>query len=226
MQRLTRLTALLTLLQSQKKLKAQDLAERFDVSVRTIYGDICTLQDAGVPVGGDAGVGYYMVEGYTMPPVAFTSREANALLAVGALVHQQSDRSLKESHDAALDKIQVVLKATQQDQTEALEIRQDSSKVRREKHEAHLLMSIQEAINEYHLIEMEYLSQYKGEYTRRTVEPLGLYFTEAHWVMVAFCQLRQANRDFRLDRIHNMQVTNVTFNYRPFHLKAYFQSIG
>jgi len=80
MNRLTRITSILTQLQSKKVITAKKIADRFEISLRTVYRDIKTLQGAGVPIGSENGMGYFIVDGYSLPPIMITEEEANALI--------------------------------------------------------------------------------------------------------------------------------------------------
>ncbi|HEY8512458.1 MAG TPA: HTH domain-containing protein, partial [Cyclobacteriaceae bacterium] len=86
MNRIDRLTAILIHLQSKRLVKAEELASRFDISLRTVYRDVKALMEAGVPIGSEAGVGYFIVDGYHLPPVMFSQEEAGAMLLAGKLV--------------------------------------------------------------------------------------------------------------------------------------------
>ena len=92
MNRFDRITAILIQLQSKKVVRAQDLADRFDISLRTVYRDIRTLEEAGVPLYGEAGVGYSIVDGYRLPPVMFTQEEAMAFITAEKLMEKFTDQ--------------------------------------------------------------------------------------------------------------------------------------
>src|SRR5690606_36539481 len=123
MNRFDRVTSILIQLQSRKVIKAQDLAERFGVSVRTIYRDIRSLEEAGVPLYGEAGVGYSMAEGYKLPPVMFTREEAMALVTAEKLIEKLADLESGKSYKEALYKIKSVLKGQEKDLLEEVEER-------------------------------------------------------------------------------------------------------
>src|SRR5689334_22898242 len=108
MNRIDRLTAILIQLQSKRIVKAKEIAERFDISLRTVYRDIRALEEAGISIGSDAGIGYYLSEGYHLPPVMFTIEEASALITAGKLMEEFSDLHLKKHFDSALYKIKAI----------------------------------------------------------------------------------------------------------------------
>src|SRR5688572_29301370 len=105
MNRIDRLHAILTHLQSKKKVTAQDIADRFNISLRTVYRDVKALEESGVPVIGEAGIGYSVMEGYRLPPVMFTQEEASALIMGAKLAEKFTDHSVRKHFDAALYKI-------------------------------------------------------------------------------------------------------------------------
>jgi len=96
MNRIDRVSAILIHLQTKKIVKAQEIADRFSISLRTVYRDIKALEESGVPVGGEAGVGYQLMEGYRLPPVMFTKEEAIAFLTAEKMVEILTDASSKK----------------------------------------------------------------------------------------------------------------------------------
>src|SRR3954465_1610992 len=121
MNRIDRVTAILIQLQSRKIVKAQDIAERFNISLRTVYRDIRTLEEAGIPLIGEAGVGYSIMDGYRLPPVMFTKEEATAFLTAEKLVEKLTDTSTKESYRSAMYKVRSVLRSAEKDHLESIE---------------------------------------------------------------------------------------------------------
>src|SRR6185312_1588975 len=111
MNRIDRLHAILTHLQSKKRVTAQEMADRFNISLRTVYHDVKALDEFGVPVIGEAGSGYTIMEGYRLPPVMFTQEEACALLLGGKLVERFTDGSVKQHFQSALFKNKAVLRS-------------------------------------------------------------------------------------------------------------------
>src|SRR6187551_810936 len=105
MNRIDRVTAILIQLQSKKIVKAQDIAERFNISLRTVYRDINTLQEAGVPVIGEAGLGYSIMDGYRLPPVMFTKEEAAAFLTAEKFVETLTDAATAAQYKSAMYKV-------------------------------------------------------------------------------------------------------------------------
>jgi predicted DNA-binding transcriptional regulator YafY len=215
MNRIDRLTAILILLQSRRVVPARAIADRYGISLRTVYRDIRALEEAGVPIGAEAGLGYFLVEGYHLPPVMFTTDEAGALLLGGKLVERFSDGGASRHFAEAMDKIKAVLGHRDQDYINRLDDLVTVLKAASPKHDianGGLLIDLQAVLTRQHQIRIEYWSGYKDEHTTRVVEPLGLCFYAGHWHLLAFCHLRGDYRDFRVDRVKTMQEMETGFN--------------
>ncbi|AXT55264.1 YafY family transcriptional regulator [Aquimarina sp. MMG015] len=221
MKRLHRLTAILVKLQSKKIVQASDLAEKFDVSIRTIYRDMLALSDAGVPIGAEAGTGYFLVDGYSLPPIMFSEKEANALITAAKIIHTNNDESLISDYNTAIEKVKAILNTTQKEKLELLEKRIVSPPYKKSPASTYL-STIQKAITDLRVLEIEYTAASK-EYTKRSIEPLGVYFTNTIWVLIAYCRLRKDYREFRTDRIINLIETSELFPPKFFTLEEYFK---
>lgn len=225
MNRLTRITATLIQLQSKRIVTAKEIADRFDVSLRTVYRDIKTLQDAGVPIGSENGLGYFIVEGYQLPPVSLTEEEANTLIISEEFIKRQGDKSLIKNFNSLLIKIKATLQTFQKDQVDLLASRTYSFN-KGQKIESNGLSLIQKSISNQIALDISYKSLYKDELTSRRIEPLAVYFTNNAWIVIAYCRLREALREFRLDRISALSPTNQHFKVRvEFNLQKYFESL-
>ena len=121
MNRIDRLSAILIQLQSRRLVKAQQIADKFSISLRTVYRDVHALQEAGVPVIGEAGTGYSLMEGYKLPPVMFNADEATALLTAAKLMQSKTDASSSRYYTSALDKIKAVLRLAEKDHIEEID---------------------------------------------------------------------------------------------------------
>lgn len=212
--RFDRVTAILIQLQSRKTTKAQDLAERFGTSLRTIYRDIRSLEAAGVPVYGEAGLGYSLVDGYRLPPVLFSREEAAALLTAGKLVEGLAGPRIRADYKAALYKIRAVLREHDKDFLESIEggmaVRKPLPKdPRADRPDS--LPDILRGVAEKRVLALVYRVPGRGEETRRKVEPVGVFFDNANWHLIAYCRLRQDYRDFRLDRIVSLALLKEAF---------------
>ncbi|OEK05903.1 helix-turn-helix transcriptional regulator [Roseivirga misakiensis] len=228
MNRIDRLTAILVHLQSKKVVTAQEIANRFDISLRTVYRDVRSLEEAGVPLGAEAGKGYFIMEGYHLPPVMFTSEEANALVIGSKLIERQTDKSIKQHFQEAMFKIKSVLKSNEKEGLEKLEsqIRVASiPQMESEDFPNNFLATIQRALVDQCVLEFKYFSNYTGDFNVRQVEPIGLTFYGGHWHLLAFCRLRQAPRDFRVDRLVKLQMLEETFETTPTRVESFMEEI-
>ena len=227
MNRLDRLTAILIHLQTKRVVRAQELADRFGISLRTVYRDVRSLEEAGVPIGAEAGVGYFLTD-YHLPPVMFTSAEASALLLGGKLIEKLADSSVRTEFDSALYKIKSVLKRADQEHLEGLDAHIDVAQPNwRQPYSNDLLTPIQHAIAQNHVLELQYHSQYKDAETQREVEPVGLYHYHMSWHLIAYCRTRQDYRDFRVDRIRHLTDTSQRFTRRDrLSLQEYLDRLG
>jgi predicted DNA-binding transcriptional regulator YafY len=223
MNRINRITAILTQLQSKRIVTAKAIADRFEISLRTVYRDIRSLQEAGVPIGSENGVGYFIVDGYRLPPIMFTEEEANAMITADKLVNQKNDASLSKNYTSALIKIKAVLRNQQKEKIELLDSRISADSKYTINPKSAYLSKIQTAITDFLQLNITYKSIYKNEITKRNVKPLALYFTENDWILIGFCMLRNGIREFRLDKIENLILTTEKFkHFTDFDLSKYF----
>jgi len=215
MNRIDRLTAILIHLQTKRVVKAEEIAERFEMSLRTVYRDVKALMEAGVPIGSEAGKGYFIVDGYHLPPVMFTQDEASSMLLAGKLVEKMTDKSVKTAFESALLKIKAVLSDSGKDHLEDLYSHIEVMRSPREEHEFpnHFLTDIQRAVVEKEVMRLEYFSN-NDELTQRDVEPIGLFHYGAAWHVIGWCRLRNGYRDFRADRIKNLLWPGIKFDAR------------
>lgn len=221
--RLARLTSILTQLQSRRLVTAQELATRHDVSIRTIYRDIRTLEQSGVPIITEEGKGYSMMEGYRIPPVMFTEQEANALITAEQLISRNKDQSLVEEYRSAITKIKSVLQQNQKSKTELLEQRiQVRNNAAFESTSSHLIQ-LQSAIADFKVMKLSYQSLGQEE-SERHIEPFALYTTKENWVLIAYCRLRNDFRSFRLDGIQRLRPTGEVFEPHQLTLEQYLEN--
>ena len=224
MNRINRITAILTQLQSKRIVTAQTIANRFEISLRTVYRDIKSLQEAGVPIGSENGIGYFIVDGYRLPPIMFTEDEANAMITADKLVHQKNEKSLSKNYTSALIKVKAVLKNKQKEKIELLDQRISADNKYIINPKSDFLSKIQTSITDFFQLNIIYKSIYKNEVTQRNVKPLALYFTENDWILIAFCTLRNDIREFRIDKIVDLKITDITFkHFKDFNLFQYFE---
>lgn len=214
MNRIDRLTAILIQLQGKPRVPIDELEERFEVSRRTIFRDIKSLMEAGVPIGGDAGEGYFIVDGYHLPPVVFNKEEAAALLTGAKLLEKNADSQLARSFSEAMFKIKAVLRYKDKEFLNNLEntisVIGSPMTVVHGFPESHL-SDIQLALASRKVISINYYSNYNETTTQREVEPLGLVYYAARWHLIGFCRLRKDLRDFRTDRIQSLRILSGTY---------------
>lgn len=221
MKRLDRITAIHIQLQSKKLVIAREMAERFEVTNRTIYRDIQTLRQAGVPIGEEEGKGYFLVDGYRLPPVMFTSEEAKSLVAVKNILNYHTEDSLNKNFESALLKIKAVLPDSEKNKLEFLDSRTAFHEPWAPKSSS--LEQIQKSITENLKLKISYLSK-KDEDTVRIICPYALYFSGATWTTIGYCELRKEIREFRLDRINSLTELIETFiPNKAFNLNKYLQ---
>lgn len=230
MNRIDRLTAILIQLQSQKVVKAEEIAYRFEISTRTVYRDVKALMEAGVPIGSEAGTGYFIVDGYHLPPVMFTQDEANSLLLAGKLVEKMTDKSVRQAYTSALVKIKSVLNAAEKDSLQHLdgnvEVFVRSRPEPNTEFPDNFMTAIQRAVAARKVLKITYTNS-AGESTRREVEPLGVSYYGMTWHLIGWCCLRKEYRDFRADRIRDLVETGHGFEKEAhITLKEYFQTMA
>ena len=211
--RFDRIVAILIQLQSKRIVKAQELAERFEVSLRTIYRDIRSLEASGVPIYSEAGVGYSLVDGYRLPPVMFTREEASSFIAAEKLMETFIDKELGKQFASALFKIKSVLKNTDKDWISSIEskviIQQPSMHLFNEKvpDAMHILFK---SIADKTQVKLSYQA-FDADSSERIIEPVGVFHDNNNWYIFGFCHLRKDYRQFRADRIQGIEKTEVSF---------------
>ncbi|WP_439558235.1 helix-turn-helix transcriptional regulator [Dyadobacter sp.] len=222
--RLSRLVAILTQLQSRRMVTSTELAGRFNVSVRTIYRDIRTLESAGVPIVTEEGKGYSLVDGYRLPPVMFSEEEANALITAEKLVLLNKD-SLLQNYAGAVTKIKAVLRGNLKDQTDLLSRRVAFEETSSLKSSSNFLSSVQIALTHFNVIQLTYQSSAKDEMTTRLVEPFAVINRLGeNWYLIAWCRTRQDFRLFRFDRVIRLEITGDTFKPHKISLEEFLEN--
>jgi predicted DNA-binding transcriptional regulator YafY len=215
--RIDRLMATILLLQGRRVITAEDIAGHFEISLRTVYRDIAALSEGGVPIVAEAGVGYSLLNGYSMPPVMFTPEEASALFMGGHLVEHLTDPSLEAQMRSALLKIRSVLPRGHQDRLDRLQRSTAflAGPPPGPDGESAVLTRIQSALAQRRVLEITYQTKGEGPAKRREVEPLGLVFYSDRWHLIGYCRMRRDFRDFRTDRITALSVRTETFEGHP-----------
>jgi len=228
--RIDRLHAILTHLQSKKRVTAQEIADRFEISLRTVYRDVKALDESGVPVIGEAGTGYSIMEGYRLPPLMFTQEEAAALVLGAMLAEEWTDDSVRKNLDTALFKIKAVLRSTDKDHMDLLaehvKILRPRMAFEEDSTSSQHMVGLQKAIVEKRVIFIHYCANYNDSITERFVEPIGLCYYSGSWHVIGWCRLRKDYRDFRLDRIKRLQIKDEGFESKSHQsLQQYIKSM-
>ncbi len=220
--RISRLTAIITQLQSKRLLTAPELANKFSVSTRTIYRDIRALEQSGIPIATEEGKGYTLMEHFRLPPVTFTESEANALITAEKIVQKNKDTSFINAYSDAISKIKSVLVHNLKDRVNLLDERvyfaENEDNIRSSNH----LQSIQFALTNFYQVAITYTDQ-SNHLSDRTIEPFALLSTQEKWLLVAWCCLRNSFRFFRLDRIQKLTLLSEKFEPHKLTLQEYFE---
>ncbi len=203
MRRADRLFQIVQHLRGRRLTTAEWLAQRLQVSRRTIYRDVQDLMLSGVPIEGEAGVGYMVRHGLDLPPLMFSREQIEALVVGARLVRRFAGGALAQSAQSALDKIEAVL-------PEELRARVEQTRVfvphfAADEKTSKLFDGVHLALNQRRFIAIRY-TRADGELSLRTLRPLGLYFWGAVWTLAAWCELRQDYRSFRIDRIQQLDL--------------------
>ena len=218
--RISRLTAILTQLQTKRTLTATSLSEKFGVSKRTIYRDLKALEKAGVPILTQEGKGYTLMEGYRIPPIMLNEKQANALILAEQLVLQNKDASFVKDYSEAIDKIKSILRYTIKDKANLLANRTQYNEVINQERSSNNLSDLQHALTNYNLVKIQYINKEQVT-TNRLIEPFALV-SATNWYLIAWCRLRKEFRFFRLDRIQKIEVLSENFEPHNLTLQEYF----
>jgi predicted DNA-binding transcriptional regulator YafY len=212
MDRLARLIGIILHLQSKKIITAEDLSSAFNISTRTIYRDIQTLTEAGVPISASPSEGYRLIQSDCLTPIMFTHGEASALLMGTEFVIKKADAAYKKDAENALLKIKSILKNETKEYLEKID--QSTVIINNITSDKNILQNIQNSIAENRVIHLKYFSLSKNEVTERDIEPLGLIHYGENWRIIAYCRLRKDFREFRINRIKAIKFSEEIFNIR------------
>lgn len=205
--RFDRILAIYMHLQAKPVVTAAALAEKYEVSLRTIYRDIRSLMQAGIPIYGEAGNGYSLVEGYKMPPLQFSREEALSFVAAEKLVEKYTDKNLAHHFTTAMLKMKAILRGNEKEHVALLG---DNFLVRGGRHQfneklTHGTNTLIESIAEKKCVEIYYSKPSDKTPEKREIEAVGIFVESKFWYVLAYCKLRNDYRQFRLDRISNIR---------------------
>ena len=213
MRRIDRLVGIALLLSARRRLKAEELAQEFEVSLRTVYRDVRALEQAGFPVVGSPGDGYRLPPGSQLRPLNLEPGEAEALLIGARLLDQTADEDLRDLLKGAIAKLEAV--STPESVRRLRESRTRVIMPPFRSRRPGPLTLLLEAIKDRKVVEVLYDGLSRGEKTRRVIEPLGLVRLGEYWVVPSYCRLRTDLRTFRADLMLEARLTGETFEPRP-----------
>ena len=222
MRRADRLFQIVQYLRGGRLITAETLAERLEVSRRTIYRDVADLIGSGVPIEGEAGVGYVMRQGYDVPPLMFTNAEIVALVAGARMIRAWGGLSMAAAAEEALVKINAVLPDAARTRADSVQIHAIQMGELGDDTRA-LIDQLESASNTRTLLTIHYGDQ-TGATTSRTIRPLGLWFWGKVWTLIAWCELRHDFRVFRVDRMHSVTPGEIFRAEPDKSLRAFFAS--
>lgn len=207
MNRIDRLSAILIQLQSRTQLKAQQIADRFEISLRTVYRDIRALEEAGIPIVGNPGVGYSLIEGFKLPPLMFTHEEALSFLIAEKLVNELTDTDSSQHCRSGMEKIRSVMRLADKEVLETVEENLSILKTYKSTlYKPDVLLVILQSIHRKRVLRIVYLNA-----PERQVEPVGLFFSKSNWYMIAYCLQKESHLTFRIDRLQEAVLLDKPF---------------
>ena len=203
MRRADRLFQIVQLIRGRRLTTAAFLAQRLEVSQRTVYRDVADLQHQGVPIEGEAGVGYRLGQGFELPPLMFTQDEARALVASVRMAQVWQDPALAKGSQVALGKILSVLPPAARAAAQSMTV--FAPPMGLDTAVMASLQTLREAAQAQHKAVLLYRDA-SGAVSERTVRPLGCFFWGKVWTLAAWCETRADFRSFRLDRIERLEL--------------------
>lgn len=210
MRRAERLFRLVNEMRNRGLTRAQDLAEYFEISVRTVYRDIAHLQASGLPIEGEAGVGYLLRPGFDLPAMTFTFEQLDAIAVGLSFVEAAGDTSLSEAASEVRAKLQATLPDPERRKLENAPF----FSTRRDGRVAPFAKTVRRAIREHAILQLHYRNA-EGEISSRRVRPLAIWVFTDGWLFAAWCELRNDFRAFRIDRIAAITETGDHFADHP-----------
>jgi predicted DNA-binding transcriptional regulator YafY len=209
-----RVIAILIQLQSKKIITANELAKRFQVSTRTVYRDIHTLQMAGVPIMGETGTGYSILESYKVAPTAFTYEEISSLVTAQKMMEFFSDENQRQSYASLVMKVRSLLRWEEKIYAVALEqnISFSGGQIKINDKIPNVLSIIFESIAKKRCSHISYKKADAVLAEIRKIEVVGMFFESNFWYLYAFCHLRKDYRQFRCDRIFSISLLDEAFS--------------
>jgi len=215
MRRADRLFQIVQYLRGGRLLTAKQLSDRLEVSERTIYRDISDLISTGVPIDGEAGVGYLMRSGFDLPPLMFTRSEIVALVGGARMMREWGGASMALAAEEALIKINAVLPDDLQGHADGVSIHSINAGTISSEVKV-MIDRLEKEIDDRRRLQIDY-TDLRDQVSQRVINPLGLWFWGRVWTLVAWCELRDDFRVFRLDRITDIETLD---QFRPERAKS------
>jgi predicted DNA-binding transcriptional regulator YafY len=212
MRRADRLFQIVQYLRGRRLVTARQLADKLEVSERTIYRDVRDLTLSGIPIEGEAGVGYLLRHGADIPPLMFTRDEIEALVVGARMVRAWGGKSLSDSARLALAKIEAALPMNLKEEIDRSRL--FAPNFRKLYGEPGSFDIVHRAINQKRVLHFDYTRE-DGATSSRDVWPLGLFFWAPAWTLAAWCELRDDFRHFRIDRMRNVNTIDRQFADEP-----------
>lgn len=225
MNRIDRLFGILTLIQARKFVPARQIADKYELSIRTVYRDIKALCELGIPISFEPAKGYFVVQGYFLSPLSFTPEEANALILMAALSEKFADRSIARHSTSALNKIKNVLRSYDRDKSEHIAGQISVYLPETEQATNDFLSVIQQSITDKITLGITYTNN-QGIASKREIEPIGLTFYTHQWHVIGWCRTRKVYRDFKVKMIGTLRLTGEPFRKtNHWDINRYIQSL-
>ena len=225
MNRIDRLISVLTTLQSKKFVTADYIAEKYEISIRTVYRDIKALGEIGVPIDYEPQKGYTVLQGFFLPPVLLTSDEANALIMISKLSERYTDKTIQKNVFNAIDKIKSVLRYSEKEKADLLQEKIGIYISPETDHSKDYLTVIQNSIVDKQILKISYLNNL-NKASEREIEPIGMSFYTNQWHLIAWCWERNEYRDFKVLQIQELRNIGMSFRKEShFTLEEYINSL-
>jgi len=199
---------------ARRPISAETLAQKYSVSVRTIYRDMSMLQGLGAPVRGEGGIGYQIEGGFFLPPLHFDENELDALVLGLRMVSSRSDKDLSDAASRAMGKISAVLPEQVRERFMDAPLLAHSNFPGEGQFEGNILTILRNAINRKERLNAHYVSL-EGVATQRIIQPLGLTTFDEVWLLTAWCESKDGFRNFRVDKFKSVTGTDTLFHIRP-----------
>lgn len=226
MNRIDRLIAVLTTLQSKKFVTADFISDKYDISIRTVYRDLKALGEIGVPISFEENKGYSILQGFFLPPISLTNEEANSIILISSLSERFTDKTTKKHIENALNKIKAVLRSSDKDKADQLQSQIRIYNPPTEATQTDFLTEIQNAIINKLVLKIEYTNN-NSETSQREIEPIGLTFYSNQWHLVAWCWKRNEYRDFKVNSIYKLYSNGEAFRKKKhYDINDYIKSLA